>query len=105
MKNIFYGDRIIPAHSIKCIEINADIHGKNFSIIVKQVGDNYKLFSSTDKDLINNIFKKLKEQCDGIDFINLIESTKKELEDKKNIKENKPKTKRKKVSENNDRKE
>lgn len=105
MKNIFYEDRIIPAYSIKCIEINSDIHGKNFSITVRQVGDNYKLFSSTDKELVDTIFKKLKEQCDGIDFIDLVEGSKKELEIKRNIKEDKPKTRKRKVSDRSDRKE
>ena len=106
MKDIFYENRIIPSTSINSIEINCDICDKSYNIILRQTGANYKLMSSKDKDLVYYVFGKLKSQFDGIDFIELINESEKALNDMvKIIKEEKPKIRKKKASDKDDRKE
>lgn len=106
MKDIFYENRIIPATSINSIEINFDICDKSYSIILRQSGANYKLMSSKDKELVYNVFDKLKSQFDGIDFIEIVNQSEILLNSMVEInKEDKPKKKRKKVSDKDDRKE
>ncbi len=106
MKDIFYENRIIPATSINSIEINCDIYDKSYNIILRQTGANYKLMSSKDKDLVYYVFDRLKSQFDGINFIELINQSEKTLNSMAGtVKEEKPKTRRKKVSDKDDRKE
>ncbi len=105
MKDIFYEDKIIPYNSIKCIEINSDINNSIFNIMIRQSGNSYKIFSSDNKELVNIVFEKLKEQCDGINFSDIIKKSEKILNEKNNSFDDKVKRKRKKVSDSNDRKE
>lgn len=105
MKDIFYMNKIIPASSINSIEINYDICDNTYGITIRQSRNNYKLISSNDENLVKLIFESMKNQCDGIDFINLVDKIKETLDSKVNKKVSKTKEKKKKVSDKNDREE
>lgn len=102
MKSILYQNRIIPEYSINSIEINEDAYN-NYSIVIRQVNNYHRLITSNDKEYICSIFEKLKNEFNCINFNNVVKEVENDKNNTKNLVENKPKVRKRKVSDNNDR--